>query len=254
VSSVAQILQRTAHRRWAIPQRPWRWSQGWRNLLFCHWSVPVKALRSHVPSRLEIDTFEGAAWVSAVAFHMSRVRPRWLPPFPPVSDFLELNLRTSVRLDEKPGVFFLSIHANKRLAVKVARWFSPLPYVYAPMRCLPEGGGYRFQCACVRPGEENSFSAHFSPRFKVIAACEDSLNEWLLERYCLYVGDENGGLVSAEVHHEPWTIQEVTPEISSNTLARPFGLDLASKPDRAHFSAGVNALAWSFGRVQSALA
>jgi uncharacterized protein YqjF (DUF2071 family) len=185
---------------------------------------------------------------------MRRVRPRWLPPFPPVSDFLELNLRTYVRLDDRPGVFFLSIRANKRLAVHVARWFSPLPYDYARMKCCPDKGGHRFECASVRPPQEIVFSAHYSPTSLAVAACEDSLNEWLLERYRLYVGDENGGLISAEVHHEPWTIQEVTPETSSNTLGRPFGLDLARKADRAHFSAGVNALAWSFGRVQSALA
>jgi uncharacterized protein YqjF (DUF2071 family) len=212
--------------------------------------VPVESVRPHVPSRLEIDTKDGVAWVSAVAFHMRRVRPRGLPPLSPISNFLELNLRTYVRLDEKPGVFFLSIYANKRLAVKVAKWFSPLPYAYARMNCLRDEGGYRFQCVSVDPAEEIVFSAHYKPESEVSAACEDSLSEWLLERYCLYVGDENGGLIGTEIHHEPWAIQEVVLEISSNTLGRPFGLDLALRTDRANFSSGVSALAWPFGPVQ----
>src|SRR5437879_11235215 len=102
------------------------------------------------------------AWVSAVAFHMARVRPRGLPPLPPVSDFLELNLRTYVRLDDKPGVFFLSIHASKRLAVRVARWFSPLPYACARMKCSQEDEEFRFQCTSA-DRKEVAFAANYRP-------------------------------------------------------------------------------------------
>jgi hypothetical protein len=193
---------------------------------------------------------EGTAWVSLVAFNMARVRPRWLPPVPAVSDFLELNLRTYVRLEDKPGVFFLSIHANKRLAVYVARWFSPLPYAYARMKCWPENEEFRFQCI-TSDREEIVFAAKYSPRSEVYAACRDSLSEWLLERYCLYVGDANGGLIRAEVHHDPWAVRDVVLEISTNTLGRTMGLELSPRPDRAHFSAGVQALAWAFEPVGS---
>jgi uncharacterized protein len=246
VPSPDQILNQKTHRPWDTPRRPWLWSQKWRNLLFAHWSVPEDALRPHVPGSLEIDTKDGATWVSAVAFHMARVRPRWLPPLPPVSDFLELNFRTYVRFDGKPGVFFLSIHASKRLAVQIARWFSPLPYVYARMECSQEKGEHRFQCASVDREGAVAFTAEYTPQFEVYAASRGSLSEWLLERYCLYAGTPSGRLVSTEVHHAPWAVQDVTVEIASNTLGRPFGLDLSPRPDRAHFSCGVNALAWPF--------
>lgn len=241
-----QILKRIAHRPGALPSRPWRWSQGWRDLLFCHWAVPLQALRSHVPPSLEIDVMEGTAWVSIVAFQMCNVRPRWLPPLPPVSNFLELNLRTYVRFHDRPGVYFLSIHANKRLAVRVARWFSPLPYTYARMERSQADETFRFQCRSVDRQGEFVLAANYTPRSEVFAARRDSLSEWLLERYCLYVGGPSEGLISNEVHHAPWTIQEVALEISSVTLGRTFGLDLSPTPDRAHFSSGVQALAWSF--------
>ena len=246
VPSANQILQRTAHRPWALPRRPWRWSQGWQNLLFCHWAVTVQSLRSYVPSCLEIDTKDGMAWVSAVAFHMARVRPRGLPPLPPVSDFLELNLRTYVRLDDKPGVLFLSIHAGKRLAVQVAKWFSPLPYSYARMDCSRGEGRYRFQGETVDPAAKLVFDARYEPNSQMFAAGRDSLDEWLLERYCLYVGNRSGGLIRAEVHHDQWPVQDVDVEIRSNSLGRSFGSVLSPSPDRAHFSSGVNALAWPF--------
>jgi uncharacterized protein YqjF (DUF2071 family) len=246
VSTVGQILERTAHRPWPLPERPWRWLQGWKDLLFCHWAMPPEALRPHLPSRLEIDTKDGTAWVSAVAFHMARVRPRWLPPFRPVSDFLELNLRTYVRLDDRPGVFFLSIHAGKRLAVRVARWLSPLPYSYARMQWSRHQQEHRFLCS----GQpEPIFDARYTTTSQSFVADQGSLDEWLLERYCLYLGDPNGGLVSAEIHHEPWSVKKVDAEISSNRLGRPFGIALSSSPDRAHFSPGVEALAWPFEQL-----
>jgi len=246
LSSPAQVLKRIAHRPWPPPDRPWLWSQGWRDLLFCHWVVSVEALRSHVSHLLEIDVIDGSAWVSLVAFRMARVRPRWFPPFPPVSNFLELNLRTYVRSGDKPGVFFLSIHANKRLAARISRFFSPLPYVFAPMTLSPRDEGFKFRCQSTNQRHNVSYLTDYSPEAKVYAACQDSLTEWLLERYRLYVGNSKGELIQAEVHHEPWMVQNVDLDISSNTLGRDFGLDLPAVPDRAHFSSGVNALAWSF--------
>src|SRR6266851_7228864 len=174
--SADQILKRTGHRPWALPGRPWRWSQGWRNLLFCHWSVPVQALRSCVPLSLEIDLKEGTAWVSLVAFHMCNVRPRWLPPFPPVSNFLELNVRTYVRFNDRPGVYFLSIHANKRLAVHVARWFSPLPYAFARMECSQADDEFRFQFIAADRQREVVFASNYAPGSEVFSSCRDSLS------------------------------------------------------------------------------
>ncbi|HEV2946393.1 MAG TPA: DUF2071 domain-containing protein [Gemmataceae bacterium] len=241
-----QILKRTAHRLWPPPRRPWLWSQGWRDLLFCHWAVPVEVLRAHVPRSLEIDVMDGSGWVSLVAFRMARVRPRWLPPLPPVSNFLELNLRTYVRYEDKPGVFFLSIHANKRVAVQVARWFSPLPYVFARMTLSRSNEGFRFHCDSADGRRDVNLVADYTPQSKVYATCQDSFSEWLLERYRLYVGNSSGDLIHAEVHHEPWFVQDVDLEIASSSLGFATGFELPRTSDRAHFSAGVDALAWSF--------
>ncbi|MCC6807547.1 MAG: DUF2071 domain-containing protein [Deltaproteobacteria bacterium] len=48
----------------------------WRDLAFLHWRVPEAALRPLVPSALEIDTFDGSAWIGLVLFTMPRVRIR----------------------------------------------------------------------------------------------------------------------------------------------------------------------------------
>src|SRR2546421_4110241 len=86
----------------------WVWSQQWRNVLFLHWQVPAASLRLQIPAPVEIATYHDAAWVSLVLFRL-RVRPRWLPFLPGVSELVEVNLRTYVRVQNRPGIWFLSV-------------------------------------------------------------------------------------------------------------------------------------------------
>ena len=63
-----------------------------------------------VPAGLELDTFEGQAWIGVVPFRMTGIRPvasaaAWL------SAFAELNVRTYVTVGGKPGVCFFSLDA-----------------------------------------------------------------------------------------------------------------------------------------------
>ncbi len=71
--------------------------------------------------------------MSLVVFRL-RVRPRWLPYLPALSDLVEVNLRTYVRFGDAAGIWFLSVHADNAWAIAVARLLTPMPYVRAPMR------------------------------------------------------------------------------------------------------------------------
>ena len=106
--------------------------QNWRNLLFLHWPVEVAQLRPLVPDALQLDLYEGQAFVGVVPFAMEGVRPRWLPPSLAFA-FLETNVRTYVVHNDRPGVFFLSLDAAHSPAVWAARKFWGLPYFRADM-------------------------------------------------------------------------------------------------------------------------
>src|SRR5690348_5636242 len=108
-------LKVVEHRRWDLPQGPWAMAQNWEDLLFAHWPVPMEAMRALVPRGLNLDTFEGQAWIGIVPFRMSGVRLRGLPPMPGLSAFPELNVRTYVKSGGKPGVWFFSLDAANRL-------------------------------------------------------------------------------------------------------------------------------------------
>ena len=228
----------------------WQWAQHWSDLLFTHWQVPERSLRPHVPRGLEMDTHDGSAWVSLVAFRLAHVRHRWLPSCGLVTNTLELNLRTYVLCNGAPGIYFLSIHASKRLVIGLARLFTPLPYTYAKMSYERNENGSRFQSRSRR-------GLHFDVRFEApvfsSAAASGSLSEWLLERYRLYAADGRRNLLlCTPAQHETWTAQETSAQVLENNLGSPFGLSLATAPDLVHYSPGLPALLWPFARVNPA--
>jgi uncharacterized protein len=102
--------------------------QSWGKLLFIHWPIAVEALRRQIPEPLQVDTFDGRAWVAITPFTIWDARPVFVPPLPWVSDFHEINVRTYVHLDGVPGVWFFSLDANSLVAVLAARTFFHLPY------------------------------------------------------------------------------------------------------------------------------
>src|SRR5258707_3933853 len=140
-----KILDRTDHRPWPPPDGPWVMAQSWHDLLFAHWRMDAAVLRAQIPRALEIDTFEGQAWIAVVPFRMSGVRPRLAPAIPGLSAFPELNVRTYVTAEGKPGVWFFSLDAANAIAVAAARATFHLPYFLARMSCEERGGWIRYE-------------------------------------------------------------------------------------------------------------
>ena len=136
-----QILEQHEHRPWPLPRAPWIMRQTWNDLLFAHWSLAAEQLRALVPPQLELDLFDGRAWVAVTPFHMTDVTFRGMPPVPVLSAFPELNVRTYVTYRGKPGVFFFSLDAFNPPAVWGARLAYHLPYFYARMFVEIENGG-----------------------------------------------------------------------------------------------------------------
>ena len=73
------LLRETAHRPWPLPDVPWIMQQTWHDLLFMHWPISASLIRPTVPSELELDTFDGEAWIAVVPFWMSGIRQRGFP-------------------------------------------------------------------------------------------------------------------------------------------------------------------------------
>ena len=126
------IVQQTNHRPWAMPDAPWFMTQTWHDLLFAHWPVDPDPIRARLPHTFELDLFDAQAWIGVVPFHMTNVAPRGVPSMPWLSAFPELNVRTYVQVGGRPGVYFFSLDAGSRLAVRAARALLNLPVLVGP--------------------------------------------------------------------------------------------------------------------------
>lgn len=231
----------------------WVMHQRWTHLLFAHWPVPLDAVRSLVPAPLEIDTFDGNAWIGVIPFRMSNVRPRGLPPLPWVSAFLELNVRTYVRYRDRAGVWFFSLDASNPVAVRAARAAVNLPYYDASMRMdATSDGSVRYRSDRTmprgRPGAPASFTATYRAKGEVRPAKPGTLEHFLVERYVLFSAMA-GGLVDVKIAHPPWPLQRAVAHIERNTMGQASGVALEGEPTHVHFGGRVDVRTWLPSRV-----
>jgi uncharacterized protein len=237
-------LAETAHRPWPLSTRPWLMGQSWYSLLFAHWAVRPEALRPLIPGPLELDLREGEAWLGVTPFEVAGLRVRGTPPLPWLSRFPELNVRTYVNYGGRPGIFFFSLDAARLAAVAGARRAYLLPYFHAEMSVRHEGETVQYESRRIdSSGSLAELRAHYRPTGPRLPVEDGSLERWLAERYCLYVVDERGRALRADIHHPPWPLQPAEATIEPNTMARPLGLDLDSDP-LLHYSARQDTLIW----------
>ena len=181
-------------RPWPVPTRPWAMRMRWCDLLFAHWTADPAVLRPLIPPKLELDLFDRRAYIGAIPFRMEGVTPRGFPDIPGLHAFPELNLRTYVKAGGKPGVWFFSLDAGQKLAVRVARRFFHLPYFDANFEIENVGGTVKYLGVRTHRGASAAtFSAEYRPVGAVYRTEPGTLESWLTERYCLYSSDGEGG-------------------------------------------------------------
>lgn len=185
--------------------------QRWDQLLFLHWAWDAQEIQKRLPPGLYVDTFEGQAWIAIVPFFMRGIRPRFCPPVPGISDFLELNLRTYVHDDQgRPGVWFDSLDCNQSFAVWTARTLFHLPYQHATMTAHQETSG-RIHYRSQRRGDAQVSEFIYQLEPETRHAEPGTLDFFLAERYLLF-SQTPGGLRRGQVHHVPYPLAQVKLE------------------------------------------
>lgn len=221
--------------------------QSWEDLLFAHWRVDAEAIRALVPAELRVDEHDGSAWLGITPFVLTGFRLRGTLPLPVVSRFPELNVRTYVTVEDKPGIWFFSLDTASRGAVEVARRVYRLPYFHARMTVEPRGGRIAYTSSRRGSTRPFVFEAAYGPA--EAAASEPragTLEHFLTERYCLYAHDA-AGLCRAEIHHPPWRIRRAEAELALNTMP-PDGIEAAGEP-LLHLAERQDVVIWPLERV-----
>lgn len=216
---------------------PWMLEQQWDDLLFIHWPVPHDLLRPYVPQALELETYNGQAWIGVIPFRTSKNRPRMVPYS--LGTYVELNVRTYVRFYDEPGVYFFSLDASNFLTAFGANVLLPLPYYYANMQMLRTGKEILFTSRRRNTGTSKIFKATYCPYPHTYHAKENTLTYWLTERYCLYTLQGNR-ILKGPITHSPWLLQDASYDIEKNeympqTVMEKAPLVHYSKTKKAYF-------------------
>jgi uncharacterized protein YqjF (DUF2071 family) len=235
------------------PTRPPRgWSvlrMRWSALLFLHWEVEPDALRSLLPPGLDLDTFEGKAYVGLVPFTMTGVRPTVLPAIPGLSNFHETNVRTYVHYKgQDPGVWFFSLDAANAIAVKLARWSFHLPYFHARMDLEPTDRAIQaaldrgepptidYRSERLAPGPTPAkCRVRYRPEGTPRPAPVGTLEHFLIERYILYAFAD-GKLYHGRVRHAPYPVQSARVEALDESLIAAAGIARPAADPLVHFA------------------
>ena len=204
MKSCNQILSN----RWVIAQR-------WSHVQFLSFRCDFEAISNQLPSGLDLDLFDGSAWLSIVPFYMSHIRFPIMPALPFIS-LWELNLRTYVTYRGRPGVLFLTLDTDSRLGQWIATRVFHLPYRVRQMKGDVQAGRYSFTAP-------DSFSMKSEVGASIAA---DALDRWLVERYHLYTTDGTS-LYRGDVVHEPWRLRQVDDLRWQDQLSPQFGFDSA---------------------------
>ena len=175
----------------------------WRDLLFLHREVDPATL--NLPEGLEPDLFEGRAYQGHVPFRMEGVRPVGCPGIRRLSDFPETNLRTYVRLNGVPYVWFHRLETPNRTANALARNFFGLPYETAPVGVSVADGRVTYSGGAIL-GERGVLVA--TPGAEVAG---DAFDRWCVQRDTFLVR-HRGAWRIGRVHHAPYRLREVRVE------------------------------------------
>ena len=174
----------------------------WAQAAFFHFKVDAAELQNAVP--FPLDLFEGDAYLSLVAFTLRKMRPVFggkvtAALFNPIATHEFLNIRTYIRHNDEPGIYFLREYLSNRLSVPLGPLAYGLPYHFAQINYQHDSG--------VKMGQvrapEGDLEYKSSEKGPLACAESGSLNEFLVERYLAGTGSHRRRQIF-RVEHEPW--------------------------------------------------
>jgi uncharacterized protein YqjF (DUF2071 family) len=189
------------------------------------------------------DEFDGCAWIGVTPFEVHSFRLRLTLPVPFISTFPEINVRTYVTHDDRPGIWFMSLDTSNWLAVQAARRAYRLPYHLARQSVRRRDGWIEF----ASQRSDAQFAGRYRPTGSAHRAEPGTFEHFMAERYCLYTLNEREELLRGDIHHKPWPLQKAEADIRENSMARPYGIELTEEP-RVHYAERVDVVFWRLTR------
>lgn len=248
-SPFQSLLAQTTHRDFPVPAGPPVSRQTWERLLFLNYPIAPERLQPYLPKGLEVDIFDGQAWLSIVPFYL-RMSFTLLPEALWPIAFPELNVRTYVRCNGHPAVYFFSLDTPDWFSVQAARFWFHLNYFKSEINwdVSAEVETVRIQAARLEAPHPGRFTAQYTPTgASEILPGPGTLEHFLLSRWSFFaeVMGKPGRFCRGDIHHEPWRIQPAALSITENTLFAGHGLPEGLPLESVIYAPGAHILAWN---------
>ncbi|MCJ8008320.1 YqjF family protein [Lederbergia wuyishanensis] len=242
------VMKETGHRPYPLPSKYWLMRQRWSDVLFMHLPIQPEKLQPYIPSPIEIDIFDGTAWLGVIVFNISGIYPRGFHNVSIRPAFPEINLRTYVKCNNKPGIYFLSLDVDDWTSYTLAKKWLHVPYYPAKISFQKNRQSFHFES--VRNRESPIIcKGSYTPKSEIFFPKKMTLDHWLTERYCFFSQDQRSNMYCLDIHHQPWPLQKADAVVHTNDLFNPFHFDITNESPIFHYSQGLDALIWNIKKM-----
>ena len=195
----------------------------WEEVLFLHFKVAPEMLAPFVPRPLELDLFEGKAYVSLVNLTMRRFLPSKSGSIGAVLRLISrervLNLRTYVRLGEERGAYFIWGWLSQLGSLPLPSGLFGLPYAFASMDYDHNEASRTLHASIVCDRDRFGYQGTVGPGVKAAKCPPKSLAEFAMERYMGFFNRKDK-VCAFRIWHEPWSQVPFEASIEENTLIK----------------------------------
>ena len=211
--------------------------QHWRDLAYIHFDYDPGVVQALLPPGLEVDTWNGRAWVGLIPFSMRRISFPLTPAVPYLGSFPEVNVRTYVIRDGVPGVWFFSLDINRLLPAVVARLTYRLPYCWGS--ASNKMGTGRLVTDVHRRWPAGDATARIEVSVGEAITEPSAFEHFLTARWGLYSRGGGERLRYAPVDHPRWDLHRASIVTLDETLVAAAGLPAPASEPHCMWSSGV---------------
>ncbi|MCC6547025.1 DUF2071 domain-containing protein [Candidatus Sumerlaeota bacterium] len=207
----------------------------WKNLILATWDIDPAALERRLAPGLVLDTRDGRAFVSLVAFDFLDTRVLGVP-WPGYRNFPEINLRFYVRHGSERGVMFVREFVPQRLIAFMARAIYNEPYSSTSMirRKKVLRGHFSLAHQIIVDGRKHHLRVTAEKESHMAAG--DSTQHFFKEHQWGYGRSRNGKLIRYEVRHPHWRTHRVLQSQIKFGFAALYGSEFADLETREPIS------------------
>jgi uncharacterized protein YqjF (DUF2071 family) len=184
----------------------------WENIIMVNYEIDPKVLLPFLPNGVELDLYEGKAYISLVGFMFKKTK-LFNIPIPKLGTFEEINLRFYViRKEEnqiKRGVFFI----NETIPYKIVAWMANVlykeHYTVVPTKHTITKAEKSQKVTFEWMVNKKWNSIYVEHAISTQQMHQSSLEKFIYEHYYGYTKTDKNKTEEYRLHHPSWKIHNV---------------------------------------------